>query len=112
MSPISRLARLLLIFHALVNMALGAYPFFNPAEYSAITGVEAPERALQDIGLGTIAIGWYQLIFTLQGNRKMMASTIPLRCAFAGLMYLLERPQPLLIYELVVVWFSGIAVFA
>jgi len=50
MSPISRLARLLLILHAVVNIALGAYPFFNAAEYSAITGVEGPERALQDIG--------------------------------------------------------------
>ncbi|KAI4937400.1 uncharacterized protein J4E92_002131 [Alternaria infectoria] len=111
MSPISRMARLLLILHSIVNIALGIYPFINPEEYSAITGMEGPEKTLQSIGLGAVAVGWYQLIFTFQGNRRMMASTIPLRLGFAAVMYGWER-QPVMIYELIVVWFCLLGVFA
>jgi hypothetical protein len=50
MSPFSRMARLLLILHSLVNIALGAYSFVNIEEYAAITGIDAPDRALQSIG--------------------------------------------------------------
>jgi hypothetical protein len=152
MSPISRMARMLLILHSIVNIALGIYPFINPEEYSAITGLEGPEKTLQSIGksnilftsshllvailpttltcqlhvylnttkhkltrttkgLGAVAVGWYQLIFTFQGNRRMMASTIPLRLGFAAVMYNWER-QPVMIYELTVVWFCFLGVFA
>ncbi|CAN9328963.1 unnamed protein product [Alternaria alternata] len=93
MSPISRMARLLLILHAFVNIVFGIYPFVNPGEYAAITGVEGPDKTLQSTGLGGIAVGWYQLIFTLQGNRRMMASTIPMRLGFAAVMYSWEK-QP------------------
>ena len=122
------MARLLLILHSFVNIALGIYPFINPEEYSAITGVEGSDQTLQLIGkfappttptqtkqrykgLGGIAVGWYQLIFTFQGNRRMMASTIPLRLGFAAVMYSWER-QPVMIYELIVVWFCLLGVFA
>jgi hypothetical protein len=44
------MARLLLILHSFVNIALGIYPFVNPEEYSAITGVEGPDQTLQSIG--------------------------------------------------------------
>ncbi|XP_014560704.1 hypothetical protein COCVIDRAFT_34362 [Bipolaris victoriae FI3] len=111
MSPFSRMARMLLIMHSLVNMALGAYSFVNTQEYAAITGVEASDRALQSIGLATVAVGWYQLIFTLQGNRLMMASTIPLRCGFAAVMATWDK-TPLVLYEICVVWFCLLAVFA
>ncbi|KAG9191182.1 hypothetical protein G6011_09270 [Alternaria panax] len=111
MSPISRMARLLLILHSFVNIALGIYPFFNPEEYSAITGVEGPDQTLQSIGLGEIAVGWYQLIFTLQGNRRMMASTIPMRLGFAVVMYTWEK-QPVMLYELIIAWFCLLGVFA
>lgn len=50
MSPISRMARLLLILHAFVNIVFGIYPFVNPGEYAAITGVEGPDKTLQSIG--------------------------------------------------------------
>lgn len=56
-------------------------------------------------------MGWYQLIFTLLGSGRMIASTIPLRCGFAAVMCIWER-MPLVVYELVVVWFCLIAVFA
>ena len=62
-------------------------------------------------GLGNIAVGWYQLIFTLQGNRRMMLSTVPLRLGFAMVMAHWEK-TPLVVYELCVVWFSLVAVFA
>jgi hypothetical protein len=45
------MARLLLILHSILNIALGIYPFINAEEYSNITGVEAPDRALQSIGM-------------------------------------------------------------
>lgn len=56
-------------------------------------------------------MGWYQLMFTLQGNRRMMASTIPLRCGFAAVMAMWDK-TPLVMYELCVVWFCLLAVFA
>jgi hypothetical protein len=62
-------------------------------------------------GLGNIAVGWYQLIFAAQGNRRMMLSTVPLRLGFAVVMGYWEKP-PLVMYELCVVWFSLVAVFA
>jgi hypothetical protein len=50
MSPVSRLARLLLILHAIVNFALGIYSFIKPEEVVAITGVAASDQVLQSIG--------------------------------------------------------------
>jgi hypothetical protein len=50
MSPVSRLARLLLILHAAVNFLLGIYSFINPSKVLAITGVEASDQVLQSIG--------------------------------------------------------------
>ena len=50
MSPVSRLARLLLILHGVVNFALGVYSFIKPEEVAAITGMEASDEALQTIG--------------------------------------------------------------
>lgn len=50
MSPLSRIARLLLLLHSLVNMALGAYSFINTEEYAAMTGMQGSEQTLQSIG--------------------------------------------------------------
>jgi hypothetical protein len=41
----------------------------------------------------------------------MMASTIPMRLGFAAVMYSWEK-QPVMIYELIVVWFCLLGVFA
>jgi len=53
------MARLLLILHSIVNIALGVYPFINPEEYSAITGMEGPDKTLQSIGKPGISLDVY-----------------------------------------------------
>jgi hypothetical protein len=61
-------------------------------------------------GMGSIAIGWYQLIFAYQGNRRLMASTIPLRLGFAAMMTQWDNTG-LVVYEVAIAWICLIAVF-
>ncbi|KAF1834449.1 hypothetical protein BDW02DRAFT_550494 [Decorospora gaudefroyi] len=110
MSPLTRLARLLLIAHACINIAQGIYTFLDPKHWSEITGFEADDRVLQMIGLTTLATGWYQLIFVAQGNRRLMLATVPLRLGFAGVMYGWGR-MGMVLCEGCVVWFCLVGVF-
>ena len=53
MSPLSRVARLLLILHGLVNVAQGIYSIVSPQWYATLVGDMfdgAPDKALQSIG--------------------------------------------------------------
>jgi hypothetical protein len=68
MSPISQLARGLLILHAVVSFTLGVYSFINPPEFSAMTGIEC--QALQSMGL------WIIMTFViLQANNSEASET-------------------------------------
>jgi hypothetical protein len=54
MSPLSQLARAILILHGLMNIAQGAYSFVSPQEYAVRTGnmfKGAPDKAIQSIGI-------------------------------------------------------------
>jgi hypothetical protein len=105
MSPLSRIAQLLLITHGLLNIAQGIYSLVSLQEYAALGGdifAGAPDKALKSIGeysvhqtiphqsanrrtgLGAIGVGWYELIFAWQYNRALILSTIPMRLMFAA----------------------------
>jgi hypothetical protein len=53
------------------------------------SSLPAPKQVtdVRCIGLGSIGVGWYQLVFTYQNNRTLIIATIPMRLFFAVVMW-------------------------
>lgn len=131
--PLSPLPKLLLTLHALLNLTQGLYTLISPRSYATSIGpmmAGASDKAVGAIGihlhisiphpeprsnttaptgLGALAVGYYQLIFVYQGNRTLVAATIPLRLGFAGVMWWWGEMGGLA-YELGVAVVAGLAV--
>jgi hypothetical protein len=54
-----------------------------------ISPLPAPSQVthVRCTGLGSIGVGWYQLVFAYQNNRTLIFATIPMRVFFAFVMW-------------------------